>query len=141
MFRISSTRISTWLVRIRSNARPLLLLWYAALALIIALAIAILCMSMEQRAPDFYGCVGRIVPWWTLLAAHSLVLLLHIEHGCKKPALSAWADILGQLLLMGAALLYLLSVYHWLILPAVVFVSIPLLIVTHTTNESANDSA
>ena len=66
------------------------------------------------------------------MAAHTLVLLVFIDHkDSVKISLSARANTLGRILILGAAFLYILPEYPIFLFIAIAIVTIPLLTIIH----------
>ncbi len=120
--------IAIWVFRSEIGTPERLLIWYSILASLILLIVAVMCMVTEPMEPVFYSCIKKIAHGWTLLAAHALVLFLYLDNKDRDNIpLSVRANTLGRLLILGAALLFVLSEYHWIVLPAIAVVTMPLM--------------
>ena len=109
-----------------------LLIWYSILAWLILLIVAVMCLVTEPMEPAFYSCVKKIAHGWTFLAAHALVLFLYLDNKDRDNIpLSVRANTLGRMLILGAALLLILSEYHWIVFPAIAVVTLSLMTVIY----------
>ena len=109
-----------------------LLYWYVALAFAILIFVLIVCMTREPQAPGFYDCAGKVAHGWTFLAVHALVLLIFIDHKDRDDiSFSVLANTFARMLILGAALLFILAEYQLVVLPAILFVTIPLMAVIY----------
>ena len=71
-----------------------------------------------------------------MLVAHSAILLLYSKESVnRKVTLPIWADILGALLILVTAFIYLLPDYELLVLPAIAIVTIPLITILYKCDQ------
>ena len=101
-----------------------ILYWYGIVAGIMVLGTFILCAIEDSRIPGFYLCARKLSPWLTFIAAHTLMLLVFIDRD-KRP-LSVWASLLSTVLVLGAAMFYLLPEDIFLS-PAIALLTVPLM--------------
>ena len=117
-----------------------LLVWYAILGAIALLSPFIVCGIQEPGNTSFLMCTKGIAPWLTLLAAHSAILLLLTSHrGNEEITLPFWAELLGSLLILAAAFIFLLPEYELLALPAIAVVTVPLMTIIHKYSQQDNN--
>ena len=114
-----------------------LLNWYVTLAAIIGIGVLLMCILTYQREFDFFLCIRKFAPWLTLLAVHTLLLILYIDHkDSQKVELSARANMLARLLILFAAFLFILAEYPLFLFPAIAAITVPLLTIIHKCDQS-----
>ena len=104
-----------------------LLNWYVILAVIIGAGVLSMCVLTYQGEFDFFLCIRKYAPWLTLLAVHTLILILYIDHkDSQKVKLSAKANMLARALILLAAYLFILAENPLFLFPAIAVITEPL---------------
>lgn len=116
-----------------------LLIWYAVLAGAVLSWKVVVCSIQEPSDNDFQMCSSGIAPWFTLIAAHTLIFLLFINHkDNKKPTLPMWADLLGSFLIFVAAYFYFLPAHILVLSPAIALITVPLMTIICEHDQERN---
>ena len=114
-----------------------LLNWYVTLAVVIGTGVLFMCMLTYQGELDFFLCIRKYAPWLTLLAVHTLILILYIDHkDSQKVKLSARANLLARALILLAAFFFILAEYPLFLFPAIAVITVPLLTIIHKCDQS-----
>ena len=116
-----------------------LIIWYLILAGGVLLVAMLVCSSTAvPLVPGFYLCLRGYAPGLTLLAAHTLILLLYIDNRhSQKVSLSVRTNLLGSALILLTAFLYVLPEYY-LLFPAIAAITTPLWLVVSKDSQLNN---
>ena len=111
-----------------------LLVWYTVLAGVALLTTFVVCGTREPGDADFSACVVGIAPWFLLLAAHALMLVVFIDRNKR----SLLANLLSAALVFAAAYIHLFENFELIVVPAIAIVTVPLMTVIHKCDQEMN---
>ena len=116
-----------------------LIRWYLLLAGgVLIVAILVCSVNAVPLVPGFYLCLRGHAPGLTLLAAHTLILILYIDNRhSQKISLSVRTNLLARAFILLVAFLYVLPEYH-LLFPAIAAITIPLVLVIRKDSQLNN---